>query len=100
MEGGHRPGDRKPQITQRLRTRRTLKLGWALHQKFETGLFERNTGRLVARGNHQSPGIDYSESFSPVMRLEPLCTILALAAICDLDVIQFDITSAYLEGRN
>ena len=32
------------------------------------------------------------------MRLEPLRTILALAAIRDLDVIQFDITSAYLYG--
>ena len=30
------------------------------------------------------------------MRLESLHTFLALAAICDLDVIQFDITSAYL----
>jgi len=32
------------------------------------------------------------------MRLESLRTILALAAIRDLDVIQFDITSAYLHG--
>jgi Reverse transcriptase (RNA-dependent DNA polymerase) len=32
------------------------------------------------------------------MRLESLCTIFALAAICDLHIIQFDITSAYLHG--
>ena len=32
------------------------------------------------------------------MRLESLRTILALAATRDLDVIQFDITSAYLHG--
>jgi len=32
------------------------------------------------------------------MRLESLRTILALAAIRDLEVIQFDITSAYLQG--
>ena len=44
------------------------------------------------------PGIDYGESFLPVVRLESLRTILALAAIRDLDVIQFDITSAYLHG--
>ena len=66
----------------------------------KTAFFERNKGRLVARGNHQRPGIDYGELFSPFMRLEPLRTILALAAIRDLDVIQFDITSAYLEGQN
>jgi Reverse transcriptase (RNA-dependent DNA polymerase) len=77
---------------------RTLKLGWVLHRKFKNGGFERDKGRLVARGNHQRPGIDYGESFSPVMRLESLHTILALAATRDLDVIQFDITSAYLHG--
>ena len=74
---------------------RTLHLGWVLHQTFKNGLFEKNKGRLVARGDHQRPGI---ESFSPVVRLESLRTILALAAIRDLDVIQFDITSAYLHG--
>jgi len=32
------------------------------------------------------------------MHLESLRTILALAAIRDLDIIQFDITSAYLRS--
>lgn len=64
-------------------------------------MFEKNKARLVARRNRQHPGVDYGESFppmsfSPIMRLESLHTFLALAAICDLDVIQFDITSAYL----
>ena len=48
--------------------------------------------RLVAWGNHQHPGIDYGELFLPIMCLESLCTILALAAIHNLDIIQFDIT--------
>jgi len=30
--------------------------------------------------------------FLPIMCLESLCTILALAAIHNLDIIQFDIT--------
>ena len=33
------------------------------------------------------------------MRLESLRTLLALAATRDLDVVQFDITSAYLHGN-
>ena len=61
----------------------------------QIGLFERNKGRLVARGNHQRPGIDSGESFSPVVRLR---TILALVAKSDPDVIQLDINSAYLHG--
>ena len=77
---------------------RTLKLGWVLHRTFKIGLFERNKGILVARGNHQYPGIDYGELFSPVVHLESLRTILALVAVRDLHVIQVDITSAYLHG--
>ena len=75
---------------------RTLKVGWVLHRKFKNGLFERNKGRLVARGN-QHPSIDQRESFPPVMHLESLRAVLALAAIRDLDH-QFDITSAHLHG--
>ena len=86
------------ELVPRTHDMRTLGLGWVLHQKFQNGVFEKNKGRLVARGNHQRPGIDYGESFSPVMRLESLRTLLALAATRDLDVIQFDITSAYLHG--
>jgi hypothetical protein len=59
----------------------TLRLGWVLHRKFK---FEKNKGRIVARGNYQRPG---SELFLPVMRLESPRTILALAATRDLDVI-------------
>jgi hypothetical protein len=33
------------------------------------------------------------------MRLESLRALLALAAIRDFDLVQFDITSAYFHGR-
>jgi hypothetical protein len=77
---------------------RTIRLGWVLHRKFKNGTFDKHKARLVARGNHQRPGIDYGESFAPVMRLESLRTLLALAASHNLAIVQFDITSAYLHG--
>ena len=60
------------------------------------GVFEINKASLVAQGNQQRPGIDYDESFSPVMRLESLHILLAMAAIRTCDIIQLDVTSAYL----
>ena len=77
---------------------RTIRLGWVPHRKFKNSTFDKNKVCLVACGNHQRPGIDHGESFMPVMHLESLCTLLALAASNDLDIMQFDITSAYLHG--
>ena len=77
---------------------RTIRLGWVLHWKFKNGTFDKNKARLVARGNHQRLGIDYDESFAWVIRLESLCTLLALAASNNLEIVQFDITSAYLHS--
>ena len=33
------------------------------------------------------------------MQLESLCTLLAIAAICNFNIMQFDVTSAYLHGN-
>lgn len=77
----------------------TLHLGWVLHWKFQNSVFDKHKAWLVARGNLQCPGIDYGKSFSPVMHLESLCMHLSLAALCDFNIIQFDITSMYLHGK-
>ena len=59
------------ELVPRVRGMRTLHLGWILHRKFKKGVFEKNQGRLVARGNHQRPGIDYGESFCPLCASNP-----------------------------
>ena len=53
--------------------------------------FEQNKARLVTRSDLQEPGIDYNKSCFPVVGLESPRT-------SDLDVIQFDITSACLHS--
>ena len=52
--------------------------------------------RLVAKGFTQRCGIDYLETFAPVVKLTSLCIILTLAAVRDCEVNQTDIKSAYL----
>jgi len=58
---------------------RTLRLGWVLDRKFKNGVLKKNKAPLVARSNHQYPGVDYGGSFSPVLHLDSLRTLLALA---------------------
>ncbi|KAG8972950.1 hypothetical protein FRC05_009366 [Tulasnella sp. 425] len=62
------------------------------------GQIERYKGCLVAQGFSQHPGIDFHEVFAPTMRWAALRTILALAAIEDMEVESIDISNAYLNG--
>lgn len=63
------------------------------------GVAERYKARLVALGCSQRAGLDYNETFAPVVRLSTLRIILSLVAVHDLDVIQLDVKTAFLYGR-
>ena len=54
--------------------------------------------RLVAIGCRQLYGVDYLETFAPVVKLTTIRTILALAAAHDLECEQMDVTTAFLNG--
>jgi len=62
------------------------------------GSLDRYKARLVARGFSQRSGIDYSDTFAPVVRYESVRTVLALAAVKDFEIKQFDVKTAFLYG--
>lgn len=55
--------------------------------------------RLVARGDLQSKGVDYMDTFAPVVKLVSLRLLLTFAAIHDLDVIHWNVVAAFLTGE-
>lgn len=59
------------------------------------GTIERFKARLVVRGFTQQYGIDYEETFSPVVKYTSVRLILALAASHKMKLIQFDIKTAF-----
>ena len=63
------------------------------------GQIDKYKARLCARGFTQQHGVDYFETFAPVIRMESLRILLALAAVKDLEVHQMDVVSAYLLGE-
>jgi Reverse transcriptase (RNA-dependent DNA polymerase) len=70
---------------------------WAFKVKrLPNGNIDKFRARLVARGFTQRHGIDYNETFAPVVRMESLRILLAIATMEDLKVHQMDVVTAYL----
>ncbi|GMF50265.1 unnamed protein product [Phytophthora fragariaefolia] len=72
---------------------------WVFKIKFNNrGDLERFKARLVARGFTQRYGIDFSETFPPVLKLSSLRFLFVLAAIWHVQVRQGDVPNAYLKA--
>lgn len=67
---------------------------WVFKQK-DDGRFR---ARLVIRGCEQEYGLNYEETFSPVINSSSMRIIFGLAAVRDYRIIKFDIKTAFLYG--
>ena len=64
----------------------------------EQGDVIRNKARHVAQGYSQQEGVDYTETFAPVARLEAIRLLLSYAVNHALILYQVDDKSAFLNG--
>lgn len=63
------------------------------------GNLDRHKARLVIKAFSQRKGVDYGETYSPVVRHSSLRYLLALAAKHNLDIQQMDAVTASLQGE-
>lgn len=54
---------------------------------------------MVAKGYSQVEGLDYTDTFAPVSRLEFVHVVLGIAASLDWEIHQFDVKTAFLHGN-
>lgn len=63
------------------------------------GAVKKYKARLCARGFLQTFGVDYTETFAPLVGYDSLRVVLALVTNQDLEMMQFDIKTAFLYGE-
>jgi hypothetical protein len=63
------------------------------------GSVDRFKARLVVKGFSQCEGVDYDQTFSPVIRLATVRSVIGVAASENMKLAQFDVSTAFLYGE-
>jgi hypothetical protein len=87
-------------LVERPKERKLVSCKWVFKVKHNAdGGVERYKARLVARGFTQTEGIDYHETYSPVVKMTSIRVLLSIVAIHDLELHQMDVKTAFLNGH-
>lgn len=80
--------------------KKAVRCKWVFRKKRgPDGQLIRYKARLVAKGYTQEYGIDYKETYSPVVRYSTIRTLMAMAVNLGLHIDHMDVKTAFLNGE-
>ena len=81
------------------RDRKALQNKWVYKIKHEGDEKERYKARLVVKGFAQKEGIDFTNIFSPIVKMLSIRVIIGLVVALDLECEQLDVKTALFHSE-
>ena len=73
---------------------------WIFKRKMKTdGSIDKYKTRLVVKGFRQKEGLDYFDTYSPVIRITSIRMLIAFASLYNLEIHKMDVKIAFLNGE-
>jgi len=87
------------ELVDRPQNRKVIGVKWVYRTKLNVnGSINTHKARLVVKGYAQILGVDYSDTFALIARLDTIRLLFAFAAQKNWKVYQLDVKSAFLNG--
>ena len=77
---------------------KALPTKWVFDTRNPGALKERFKARLVARGDIATKGIDFEETYAPVVNMVSIRLLIVISALLDLEIEHWDVVAAFLNG--